>query len=268
MTARRTCIFEPLDFIARLAALVPKPRVNLTPLSMGVFVGAKLRARVTPAQAEAGGGQRDASADLDEPRTPAERRAAMTWAQRLKRVFNIDIETCQRFCAGAGRIIACIEDPEVIAKILTHLAWTRKLLNPKHRGARRAPGAARANCSRLREITATSTLVAATSAVWLRYGSGPGLVAANKKYAATLAGLDLFAHQHVGLMVFASQRDGRAQVPVAAIGRFSWRKGLLYSLYWWLGRAAQDQHAVIAPLNLEPHFTSPARSHPAFRKLV
>jgi hypothetical protein len=24
-------IFEPLDFIARLAALVPKPRVNLTP---------------------------------------------------------------------------------------------------------------------------------------------------------------------------------------------------------------------------------------------
>ena len=32
-------------------------------------------------------------------------------------------------------------------------------------------------------------------------------------------------------MVFASQRDGRAQVPMAAIGRFSWRKGLLYCLY-------------------------------------
>ncbi|MCQ6627840.1 transposase, partial [Escherichia coli] len=32
-TPRRTAphvIFEPLDFIARLAALVPKPRVNLT----------------------------------------------------------------------------------------------------------------------------------------------------------------------------------------------------------------------------------------------
>ena len=25
-------IFEPLDFLARLLALVPKPRVNLTPL--------------------------------------------------------------------------------------------------------------------------------------------------------------------------------------------------------------------------------------------
>jgi hypothetical protein len=44
----------------------------------------------------------------------------MTWAQRLKRVFNIDIETCQA-CGGALRIIASIEDPVVIEKILTHL---------------------------------------------------------------------------------------------------------------------------------------------------
>ena len=27
-------VFEPLDFIARLAALVPKPRVHLTPLRL------------------------------------------------------------------------------------------------------------------------------------------------------------------------------------------------------------------------------------------
>jgi hypothetical protein len=33
-----------------------------------------------------------------------------TGAQRLKRVFNIDIETCPA-CGGAVRIIACIEDP-------------------------------------------------------------------------------------------------------------------------------------------------------------
>ena len=44
----------------------------------------------------------------------------MTWAQRLKRVFGIDIETCP-ICGGAVRIIACIEDPVVIEKILTHL---------------------------------------------------------------------------------------------------------------------------------------------------
>jgi hypothetical protein len=42
-------IFEPLDVIARLAALVPKPRVNLTRFD-GVFApNSKHRTRVTPA---------------------------------------------------------------------------------------------------------------------------------------------------------------------------------------------------------------------------
>ena len=34
----------------------------------------------------------------------------MTCAQRLKRVFDIDIETCSE-CGGDVRIIASIEDP-------------------------------------------------------------------------------------------------------------------------------------------------------------
>jgi hypothetical protein len=42
------------------------------------------------------------------------------WAQRLKRVFNIDIETCSE-CGGDVRIIASIEDPAMINKILVHL---------------------------------------------------------------------------------------------------------------------------------------------------
>ena len=44
----------------------------------------------------------------------------MSWAQRLKRVFNIDIKTCSA-CDGTVKVIACIEDPVVIDKILTHL---------------------------------------------------------------------------------------------------------------------------------------------------
>ncbi len=44
----------------------------------------------------------------------------MNWAQRLKRVFNIDVETCNS-CGGQVKIIACIEDPVVIEKILTHI---------------------------------------------------------------------------------------------------------------------------------------------------
>jgi len=111
-------IFEPLDFIAHLAALVPKPRVNLTRFH-GVFApNSRYRARVTPGK-RGKGGSHTTMADPEE-RTPAERRAAMTWAQRLKRVFGIDIETCPA-CGGAMRIIACIEDPDVIEKILAHL---------------------------------------------------------------------------------------------------------------------------------------------------
>ena len=41
--------------------------------------------------------------------------------QRLKRVFHIDIEHCG-VCGGTLRVIACIETPDVIERILTHLA--------------------------------------------------------------------------------------------------------------------------------------------------
>ena len=98
-------IFEPLDFIARLAALMPKPRLNLTRFH-GVFApNSKHRARVTPAK-RGRGGQHPTTGDPQEP-TPAERRAAMTWAQRLKRVFGIDIETCPAWLLpGPGNLTA------------------------------------------------------------------------------------------------------------------------------------------------------------------
>jgi hypothetical protein len=44
----------------------------------------------------------------------------MTWAQRLTRAFKIDVTACEQ-CGGAVKIIACIEDPIVTAKILEHL---------------------------------------------------------------------------------------------------------------------------------------------------
>ena len=90
-------IFEPVDFIAKLAALVPRPRVNLTRFH-GVFAPNSLhRVWVTPARRGKGSGK--LAADQDE-KTPAQPHVAMTFAQRLKRVFNIDVETC-RICGGA-----------------------------------------------------------------------------------------------------------------------------------------------------------------------
>jgi hypothetical protein len=44
----------------------------------------------------------------------------MSWARLLKRVFDIDIEHCPN-CGRSLKIIAAIEDPPVIDKILSHL---------------------------------------------------------------------------------------------------------------------------------------------------
>jgi hypothetical protein len=52
--------------------------------------------------------------DSDKPLAP------MSWAQRLKRVFAIDIESCPD-CGGTLRVIACIEEPALIRKLLGHL---------------------------------------------------------------------------------------------------------------------------------------------------
>ena len=46
--------------------------------------------------------------------------ARMSWARLLKRVFDIDIEHCS-YCGGSLKIIAAIEDPPVIVRILRHL---------------------------------------------------------------------------------------------------------------------------------------------------
>lgn len=71
-------VFEPLDFIARLAALVPRPCVHLTRFH-GVFApNSHLRAAITPAGRGPGRAQRTGE-------TTSERHRAMTWMQRLKR---------------------------------------------------------------------------------------------------------------------------------------------------------------------------------------
>ena len=124
-------VFEPLDFMARLAALVPTPRVNLTRYH-GVFApNHRLREQVTPAKR----GRRDAET-TNEP-TPAPH-VSMTWAQRLKRVFKIEIETCAH-CGGAVKVIASIEDPAVIKQILAPLERRDAPTTPAIRPFARAP---------------------------------------------------------------------------------------------------------------------------------
>jgi hypothetical protein len=113
-------VLEPLDFMSRLAALVPRPRLNLTRFH-GVFApNFKSRHKVVPRRSKG-------RVDSDKPRAP------MSWMLRLKRVFAIDIETCPQ-CGGKLRVIACIEDPQLIRKILGQVRQRDALTGIEARG--------------------------------------------------------------------------------------------------------------------------------------
>lgn len=121
-------VLEPLDFLSRLASLVPKPRVNLTRFH-GVFApNFKHRAKVVPMLKEA---------PKAEEKDKAKNKAyAMTWSQRLKRVFKIDIEKCPSCETGKLKVISSIEEPSVIKQILEHIGVDASILSPH---AARAP---------------------------------------------------------------------------------------------------------------------------------
>ena len=71
------------------------------------------REQVTPARR----GRRATAAKQESPvRTSRDHDVG----QRLKRVFKMDIKTCQT-CGGTMRIIACIEDPTMIKRFTAYL---------------------------------------------------------------------------------------------------------------------------------------------------
>jgi hypothetical protein len=111
--------FEPLDFIGKLAALIPPSRLNLTRF-FGVFApNSNLRAQVTASQR--GKNSPRLAKEGNEPLEKPYYARSMSWAQRLKRVFNIDITECEKCQRHNVSVIVCIIDRHVIQKILTHL---------------------------------------------------------------------------------------------------------------------------------------------------
>jgi hypothetical protein len=74
---------------------------------------------VTPAK-RGKGSSRQGLQGTNKTDSLADEHREMTWAQRLKRVFNIDITICRR-CGKAVKIVASIEDPLIIKRILDHL---------------------------------------------------------------------------------------------------------------------------------------------------
>lgn len=103
-------IFDPVELLERLAALVPRPRINLV-LYYGVFaLRAAGRRAIVPA--------RDAPVDSGAP--DRARSSNANWAGLMQRSFGFDVLACPR-CPGWLRLVALIHQAAVVRRILTHL---------------------------------------------------------------------------------------------------------------------------------------------------
>lgn len=108
-----------MELMEKLAALTPRPRVHLTRFHGVLGPHYKYRKQIVPKKKEDPNLVAISSdGSTDKPKAASAKR--ISWARLLKRVFNIDISVCAK-CKGQIRIIAAIENPKVIKKILDHM---------------------------------------------------------------------------------------------------------------------------------------------------
>jgi hypothetical protein len=120
-------LISPLEFLQRLAALVPCPRLHLIRFHGVLAPNAKVRWRVAPqgppAQASAAA---EAAAGVECELEPVQARPQrIGWARLLERVFDIDIKHCPSCGAGELKSIAAILERAAIEKIPTPWGWIR-----------------------------------------------------------------------------------------------------------------------------------------------
>jgi hypothetical protein len=114
-------VFEPLDLIARLCAMVPPPWFHMIRFHGLLAPHAKLRAEVVPSppsDAVAGTSTSGPQLELDLFGPTAERRPTRKpWAWLLRHVFAEDLSTCDR-CGGPMRWLEVATTPDAIAALL------------------------------------------------------------------------------------------------------------------------------------------------------
>jgi hypothetical protein len=135
-------LFEPLELLEKLAALIPRPRINLV-LYHGVLAPhSRWRARAVAYQSPGlplGTPPADSAAPgVSEPQgeAPGTPRS-WTWADLMRRAFELEVLACPR-CGSRMRVIATIEDPRVIRQILAHLGLPTEGPQPRPPPARAA----------------------------------------------------------------------------------------------------------------------------------
>jgi hypothetical protein len=114
-------VFSPLEFLEKLSALVPPPRIHLTRFHGILAPHSKWRHLVVPTQI-AGKKMEEISGEKSlvvEDNDDGAKQKRIAWAKLLSRVFALDMASCS--CGGEMKAISAIMKQEVIVKILTHL---------------------------------------------------------------------------------------------------------------------------------------------------
>jgi hypothetical protein len=116
-------VLDPLDFIARLAALVPHPRQHLLTYH-GMFApAARGRERVVPGWGDAQGAPprcRQGAGALSERQEGPKAVRYIPWAELLRRVFRHEVLVCPG-CGGRRRVLRIVETPAAVERVLAHM---------------------------------------------------------------------------------------------------------------------------------------------------
>jgi hypothetical protein len=124
-------VFEPLELLEKVAAAIPRPKVNQLIYSGVLGPNARWRKEVVAfgralpddgaaeVEVEGDDGQSDSGDGRDRPKR---RRKSYTWSELMARIYLFDVLECPR-CGGRMKIIAAIEEWSVIRKILEHLGF-------------------------------------------------------------------------------------------------------------------------------------------------
>lgn len=121
-------VFEPVELLERLAALTPRPRINLV-LYHGVLAPrAAWRKSIVPPLPIAAGASvtADSTASVDDSGPRRVRPLNRGWADLMQRSFGFDVLACPR-CSSRLKLVALIQAPAVILRILRHLGLPEEL---------------------------------------------------------------------------------------------------------------------------------------------
>jgi hypothetical protein len=134
-------LFEPVEFLEKLAAVTPRPEINLV-LYHGVLAPhARWRAEVVAyRRADIGSAQDSRAAIAEAGRGRLGSPRYWMWAALMRRAFHLDVLRCPR-CAGRMQLIATIEDPAIIQRILAHLGLPGTREGPQPPCSQIEPGA-------------------------------------------------------------------------------------------------------------------------------